>query len=175
MELEFGKKVKVGNFYILKYSKSLNKAEQKRLRSASNIPADVQKHLERASLPYIKVSTITNSWSVEFVMGMAFFNALNAVRVVMDDEGNRQLYGVEAKNIEAMLVAMFADTAVVGDFEYQTAKQKLLSEYLERASKEAVENTDTEDSAKALDEAAEREDLKGKVLKVGSAINEIAN
>ena len=44
--LEFGKKVQVGNYYILKYSKSLSKAEVKRLRSAQNIPADIQKHLQ---------------------------------------------------------------------------------------------------------------------------------
>ncbi len=174
MELEFGKKVRVGNFYILKHSKSLTKSEQKKLRSASNIPEDVQKCLDRMSLPYIKVSTITDSWSVEFVIGMSFYNALNAVRVVMDGEGNRQLYGVEAKNIEAMLVAMFADTSVVGDYEYQKAKQELLSAFLERASKTAVENTDAADSQKAIDEEAAKIEEKERVVEIANAVQKIA-
>lgn len=174
MKLEFGKKVKVGNFYILKYSKSLTKTEQKRLRTANNIPTDVQKHLDRMSLPYIKVSTVTNSWSVEFVVGMAFFDALNAVNVVMDGEGNRQLYGVEAKNVEAMLVSMLADTSVVGDFEYQKAKQEILTAYLDRASKEAVKNTDEKESEKALDEVAEHEELRSQVAEMCKGVGKIA-
>ncbi len=175
MELEFGKKVKVGNFYILKYSKALKKAEQKKLRTASGIPEDIQKHLDRMSLPYIKVATVTDSWSVEFVIGMSFYNALDKVNVVMDGEGNRQLYGVEAKNIEAMLVAMFADTSVVGDYEYQKGKQELLSAFLERVSKEAVDNTNEEESAKALEEEAQKEEFKGNLLKVGDAVKELSN
>lgn len=142
MELEFGKKVKVGNFNILKFSKSLSKSELRKLRSAEKIPAEVQKYLNRASLPYIKVSTLSESWSVEFVCGTVMFNALNALNVVMDGDGNRQLYGVEAKNTEAILVAMFADTTTIGDFEYQAGKQKLLTEYLARASKAANEKAD---------------------------------
>lgn len=173
MKLEFGKKVRVGNFYILKHSKSLTKAEQKLLRSASGIPADIQKHLDRMSLPYIKIATVTESWSIEFVMGMAYFNALDDVNVVMDGDGNRQLYGVEAKNIEAMIVAMFADTSVVGDFEYQTGKQKLLSEYLERASKQAVDDTDEKESQKALDEVAEQEETRSKIIKISEGVKEI--
>ena len=174
MELEFGKKVRVGNFYILKHSKSLTKKEQKLLRSASGIPADVQAHLDRMSLPYIKVATVTESWCIEFVMGMAFFNALNSVNVVMDGEGNRQLYGVEAKNIEAMIVAMFADTSVVGDFEYQKGKQELLSEFLERASKEAVDDTDEQESAKALDDVAKMEETRGRLINISEGVKEIS-
>lgn len=174
MELEFGKKVRVGNFYILKHSKSLTKKEQKLLRSASGIPADVQAHLDRMSLPYIKVATVTESWCIEFVMGMAFFNALNSVNVVMDGEGNRQLYGVEAKNIEAMIVSMFADTSVVGDFEYQKGKQELLSEFLERASKESVDNSDEKESAKALDDVAKMEETRGKIIKISEGAKGIS-
>lgn len=156
MELEFGKKVKVGNFNILKYSRSLSKSEMKRLRSAAQIPEEVQKHLERSSLPYIKVSTLSDSWSVEFVCGTTMYNALDSLTIVMDGDGNRQLYGVEAKNTEAIFVAMFADTTTLGDFDYQVAKQKLLSEYLERASKAANEKADEGKSEEEI--AKESED-----------------
>ena len=87
------------------------------------------------------------------------YDAIDALRVVVDEAGERQLYGVEAKNAEAMFVAMFADTTVVGDYEYQVAKQKLLSEYLDRARKEseaAVEETAAREAhAKTLLDMAE--------------------
>ena len=159
MELEFGKKVRVGNYYILKHTKSLTKNEVKMLRAANNIPADVQKHLERASLPYIKVATVTDSWSVDFVIGTSMYDALDGVKVVTDGDGNRQLYGVEAKNVEATIVAMFADTTTVGDYEYQVEKQKLLVSYLDRASKAKNEATDAgkndEELAKESDDAVQ--------------------
>ena len=162
MELEFGKKVSVGNYYILKHSKSLTKNEVKRLRTANNIPADVQKHLERASLPYIKVATVTDSWNVDFVMGTSMYDALDGVNVVMDGEGNRQLFGVEAKNVEATIVAMFADTTTVGDYEYQVEKQKLLAAYLDRASKAKNEAADAGKSEEEL--ARESDDAVQEVI-----------
>lgn len=160
--MEYGKKIKVSNFYMLKTSKSLSKAELKMLRSASNIPEDVQKSLQRGSLPYIKVATVTDSWSVEFVAGTVMFNALDELTVLHDADGNYQLYGVEARNAEATFVAWFADTTTLGDVEYLIAKQKLLSEYLDRAAKKA--NTDA-DAGKTEEEIAKEND---------EALNEVA-
>lgn len=142
--MEFGKKVKVGNFYLLKYSKSLSSKELSKLRDAADVPAEVRKYLSRGSLPYIKVSTVTDSWSVEFVMGMNMFNVLDGVKVVHDGEGVYQLYGTEERNVHALLVGMFADTTTLGDVEYNVAKQKLLSEYVDRASKAAVSAVEAE-------------------------------
>ena len=93
------------------------------------------------------------------------YDAIDALRVVMDETGERQLYGVEAKNAEAMFVAMFADTTVVGDYEYQVAKQKLLSEYLDRAGKELNKKADAgksdeelrKENEAAVEETAARE------------------
>ena len=142
--MEFGKKVKVGNFYLLKYSKSLSSKELSKLRDAADVPAEMRKYLSRGSLPYIKVSTVTDSWSVEFVMGMNMFNVLDGVKVVHDGEGVYQLYGTEERNVHALLVGMFADTTTLGDIEYNVAKQKLLSEYVDRASKAAVSAVEAE-------------------------------
>ncbi len=178
MELDFGKKVSVGNYYILKHTKSLTKNEVKRLRAANNIPADIQKHLERASLPYIKVATVTDSWSVDFVIGTSMYDALDSVKVVMDGEGNRQLYGVEAKNVEATIVAMFADTTTVGDYEYQIEKQKLLVAYLDRASKARNEAADTgksdeeltKESDDAVQEVVDRDKHAATILEMGEQV-----
>lgn len=162
MKVEFGVKVHVGNFYFLKYSKSLSKKDLAVLRKALNVPEDIKKHLQRGSLPYIKVSTVTGSWSVEFVVGTTMFDALDGLKVVVDDRGVRQLYGVEGKNTEAIFVAMLADTTTVGDYEYQVAKQKLLSEYLDRAGKKQNEKEDagkSEEELRAESDAAAQEVL----------------
>ncbi len=178
MEVEFGKKVKCGNFYILKHTKSLTKNEVKLLRSANKVPADVQKHLDRATLPYIKVATVTDSWSVDFVIGTSMYDAFNSLNVVVDGEGNRMLYGTEAKNAEATIVAMFADTTTVGDFEYQVEKQKLLTAYLERASKKMNEQADegkseeelAKESDDAVQEVIDRDKHAATILEMGEQI-----
>lgn len=154
--MDFGVKVKVGNYQILKFSKSLSKSEAKKLREMEKVPADVQKHLQRASLPFIKVSTLSGSWAVEFVIGTTMYGALDELHVVHDASGNYMLMGNEKKNAEAMFVAMLADTTTVGDFEYQAAKQKLLSEYLDRASKKLHEKADAGKSEDDLKEESEK-------------------
>ena len=149
MKLEFGKPVMVGNYTITKITKSLSRKQVKELRRISGIPEDIQKHLKRVSLPYIKVQTASGSWGVEYVMGTSMYDALDGVR---------QLWGVERKNVEAMFVAMLADTTTVGDYEYNVAKQKLLQEYLDRATKKKMEEESkksAEDSKRESEQAAQ--------------------
>ncbi len=162
MQLEFGKKVSVGNYVILKYSKNLNKNEVQKLRESEKAPRDAYKYLSRGTLPFIKVSTVSGSWAVEFVIGTTMYEALDNLHIVIDDEGVRQLYGVEKKNTEAIFVSMLADTTTVGDYEYQTGKMKLLSEYLERASKKRNEQEDagkSEEELRKESEEAVQEDI----------------
>ena len=159
MKIEFGVPVHVGNYVIKKYNRTLGRKELAELRRISGIPADVAKSLERGRLPFIKVSTASGSWGVEFVIGTSMYEALDNLNVVFDDEGRRQLCGVEARNTEAIFVGMLADTTTVGDYEYQVAKQKLLKEYLDRASKAANsksdEGKDEQELAKENEEAAQ--------------------
>ena len=155
MKLEFGKPVMVGNYTITKITKSLSRKQVKELRRASGIPEDIQRQLERASLPFIKVQTSSGSWGVEFVMGTSMYDALDDVKVVVDSDGVRQLCGVEKRNVEAMFVAMLADTTTVGDYEYNVAKQKLLQEYLDRATRKKMEEEAKKDSAESQRESEE--------------------
>lgn len=159
MRLEFGRPVAVGNYTVTKINRTLSGRQVKALRMQSNVPEEAAKWLERAKLPYIKVSTSSGSWSVEFVIGTTMYNAIDSVNVVMDADGNRMVVGTEGRNMEAIFVAMLADTTTVGDFEYQVAKQKLLQEYLDRASKarnaKSDEGKTDEELAKENDEAAQ--------------------
>lgn len=178
MELEFGKKVSCGNYYILKKSKSLSKAEVKYLRDHANIPAEVQKHLQRASLPYIKVATMSDSWCVEFVIGMNMYEFIDSVKVAMDDEGNRMLVGEELNSMEHIFVQMMCDTTIVGDKEYRLGKLQLQKEYLERMSKRRNEEADAgktdeqirKESDEAVQEIIDRDKHAATILEMGEHI-----
>ena len=157
MKLEFGKKVLCGNYEILKYVKSLGKKDVKRLRAMSGIPEDAAKHLSRGGLPFIRVSTCSGSWGVEFVIGTSMYDAINGIHVVVDEDGVRQMYGVEKHNAEAMFVGMLADTTVVGDLEYMREKQRILKEYLDRESVRRNADADSSPTAAAESDAAVQE------------------
>lgn len=177
--MEYGKKVRVRNFYIMKFVKTLSKNEVKKLRKAAGIPEEVQKHLSRGKLPFIKVSSAADVWSVEFAAGSSMYNALDALSVVHDGDGVNQLYGVEEKNAFAMFVAMYADTSTVGDTEYNVGKQKLLSEYVERVSKARVEadtagKSDEEQRAEsdaAVAEVSDRERHEALLVDIASELS----
>lgn len=178
MELEFGKKVACGNYYILKKSRSLSKAELKKLRRANGIPAEVQKHLQRGSLPYIKVSTISENWSVEFAIGMTMYAFIDATQVVMDDEGNRMVFGEDRNLMENIFVQMMTDTTLVGDKEYRLGKMKLRQEYLDREAKRMNEVADAgkteyelrKESDEAVQEVIDRDKHAATILEMGEHI-----
>lgn len=173
MELPFGKKISVGPFTVLKYSKSLSKKEVKELRDAANIPSDVQKHLQRGSLPFIKVESASGSWSVEWVVGEPMYEAIHEIPLACDADGDPLYFGNWYKNLYAIFNAMFTDTCIVGDFEYQQAKQKLISDYLNRASAAAQkEQTEEEknESDEALEEVYQAEQHKAMIIEMGKEV-----
>lgn len=179
MQLEHGKKARVGNYEVLKYSKSLSKKELKQLREGvtDELPAAVKECLQRGSLSYIKVSTISGSWSVEFVVGTTMYDAINEIPVAQDSEGNITYYGTQYSNLHATINAWLADTTTVGDFEYQKAKQEALSEYLKRAAKVKAtkenEKSDEErikESDDAVQEVIDKYTHAAKILEMGEYI-----
>ena len=67
MALPFGKTIKTRHFTVLKFSKSLSKKEVASLRE--DIPSEIKKHLQRGSLPFIKIAKISGTWGVEYSIG----------------------------------------------------------------------------------------------------------
>lgn len=146
--LELGKIYHAGNFIIKKFTRTLTKKQMLQLRDAMNIPREVQRDLQRVGLPFIKVSTVSGSWSVEWAFGMSFFDAINEMPV----NENGEFYGTALDNLTMILTCMFADTSVVGDMEYMVEKQKLMHTYFDRM----VKNGDpTEEEIKESEEAAD--------------------
>lgn len=179
MKLEFGKQVHVGNFVFIKLVKTLSRREMKALRAGSGIPEEIACHLERGKLPYIKASTAVGSWSVEWVIGQKMYENFDSLNIVVDDKGVHQLYGVEERNVHALLNSMMCDTCLLGDFEYNSKKQVLISEYLDRAAKEKNRKEDEgkteEELRKESDEAAQEvldaESAKSKLDEISSEID----
>ncbi len=129
MALPFGKTIKTRHFTVLKFSKSLSKKEVASLRE--DIPAEIKKHLQRGSLPFIKISDIAGTWGVEFSVGTSMYSMLDVcVPVVVGDH-----YEYSKDNgdiIEAVAQLMYADTSLPGDAEYIAGKLKLRDEYIAR-------------------------------------------
>ena len=131
MALPFGKTIKTRHFTVLKFSKSLSKKEVASLRE--DIPAEINKHLQRGSLPFIKIANIAGSWGVEYSIGTSMYSALDeCVPVAV---GDHYEFSKDDRNIiESFAQLMYADTSLPGDAEYTAGKLKLRDEYLARES-----------------------------------------
>lgn len=157
MKLPFGKKVMLGGFYVLKHTKALSSAELKKLRKASNIPEDVQKYLERKTLPYITISTLSDSWRIEFVIGMGIYEAIDEIPVAVDSEGAYTYYGNARTNLGNIINGWFAYTSTVGDEQYQGEVIKAMQDYLARYSEANKEPLSDEENEKVLEAELEKE------------------
>lgn len=154
--MEFGKKIFVGNFVLMKKTRALSKREMKALRDLEKIPEDKRKILSRGTVPYIRVSDVGGGWSLEVSLEHTMFDALDALTIVRAGLGRLTVPGIEGKNAEAVLTGMFVDTTIVGDMEYQKEKIRVMSAYLDRATKERLEREKAAaEAAEASKEAAE--------------------
>lgn len=177
MSLPFGKKVYMRHFCLLKTSKSLSKREVAMLRK--DIPAEVSKHLQRGSLPYIKVSAISGIWATEFVVGTSMYYAFDNLNPEQAGD-HLELSKKEMDSVEAVVQLMFADATLVGDGEYVTGKMRLRDEYIkresERRNKIADEGKTEEELRKeneeAVQEVADRDKHAATILEMGEHIKE---
>lgn len=135
--MDFGKKYRVGNFEIIKLSRSLTKNEIKRLRMEAGIPASKQKHLTRGSLPYIKVKAISGMWALEWSVGMTMFNVFDGA----DFEDVQQ-----RKVMRGLLTRLYTITSILGDAQMERDIQKTLADFLGRIKA----NKDNKEEEKAI-------------------------
>ena len=136
--MDFGKKYRIGNFEVVKVSRSLTKAEIAEIKK--NYPEEVKNIVSRGAMPYIRISDISRSWAVEYSAAHMMFSAFDGVNDDIDDNEREALHGI--------INMFFADTTIFGDNEYFSAKMKALDEFLKRS-----ERKDTEEVVKADDEA----------------------
>lgn len=167
--LEFGKIYRAGNFTIKKFTRTLTSKQMQELRDNMNTPREVQKKLQRNGLPFIKASTVSGSWSVEWVFGMSLFDAINEIPV----NENGEFFGVGLDNLTMILTCMFADTSVVGDIEYMAKKQELMHEYFKRAAKKGeLTEEEVKECEETADEVLRNEQHKETLLKMGKEVED---
>ena len=130
--LPFGKKLRVRNFVVLKYKKSLRPSELKELRNQKGIPSEVQRHLQRGGLPYIKVETLAGDWSAEFICASTMYNYIDTRRMMTEPGFENQLTQDSLDSLHNLFVLMYADCTILGDAEYLEAKALALKAYMER-------------------------------------------
>lgn len=169
-QLPFGKRVQCGNFYVLKHVKALSGKELKQLRKAQGIPGDIQKHLERGVLPYITIGTVTDSWRIEFVIGMTTYAAIDEIPVAVDGAGNYTYFGAGYQNLGNIINGWFAYTSTVGDTEYQADIINAMQRYLDRASEAQKEPLSDAENAEVMTESEAEEKHKATLQKMSDEI-----
>lgn len=123
--MDFGKKYRLGNYFVTKMSRSLGKKELKQLRTEKGIPEAVQKLLSRGSLPYVKVEAISGVWAVEWCAGTEMYNLFDGI--LSSRQADEEFEGL------ALVVArMHAVCSIVGDKEMNVGINDALNGYLDR-------------------------------------------
>lgn len=149
--MDFGKTYRIGNFLLMKGTKTLNRKEVEILRDEAGIPSDVRKHLSRAGLPYIRVSAISGTWSITYAIGMQMYSFIE-FEVMNGKEGGDVLAHI--------LTNIYGDTNILGDAEYWDAKRKALEGLLNRQSSEVDKEADDKELESLKVEYEARENIK---------------
>lgn len=123
--MDFGKKYRLGNYFMIKLSRSLGKKELKHLRDEKGIPKAVQKLLSRGSLPYIKVEAISGVWAVEWCAGTEMYNLFDGIL------SSRQV-DEELEGLTLVVARMHTICSIVGDREMNVGINDALNGYLGR-------------------------------------------
>ena len=149
--LPFGKKEKCGNFLVLKYAKSLSKADLKTLRSNAGIPADMRKHLQRGTLPYIKVEAISGIWAVEYCCNTQMYMVIDRLLpLAIEAAHNNEEAETSIADLAHLFAMMMTDTTVLGDEEYQKAKALALKGFMERQKASEISKEKDDEIVAAL-------------------------
>lgn len=169
--MPFGKKVRCGNFFVLKRTKSLGKSELKMLRDDMGIPADVQKRLSRSGLPYIRVEAVSGIWAVEYCCNTQMYMVIDQMlplAVDADFRGESVQTGVA--DFAHLFAMMMADTMVVGDGEYQKDKALAMKGLIERQKPAEVS---VEDDREILDGLRADEEARAAMSDMAAHINDV--
>lgn len=148
--MPFGKVFRVANFSVIKTSRTLSKKQIAQLRAESGLPKDLLRDVQRAGLPYIKVSAISGLWAVEFSAQSTMFAFLDSRDY--DDFS-------EVNTLHSLFTMWLADTSIIGDLEYWKLKGEALNGFLERQKSEATDK----EHEKALEEVSTMMEAKEKM------------
>ena len=141
--MDFGKSYRIGNFEVVKLSRSLKKSELKMLRDERQVPEELRKHLTRGSLPYIKVRAISGIWAIEWSVGTAMFNLFDGCFGSAGRTGNAGSDETDVlEGLKGMVSRMYSLCSIVGDKQMNIDLTKALSDFLGRRDDGSSERTE---------------------------------
>ena len=175
--LEFGKKYRVGNFIVFKFTKTLKKKEVEHLRNQMGIPEDIRKHLQRAQLPFIKIEAISGIWAMEYACGAMLYSLLDTLlpKAFEAEKNGVELEADSVADFAHLFAMMYTDTCVLGDSIYQADKANALNALMARQKAFAASIETPEEKAKddeILNEQKENAVHKAKIIDMAAAIKE---
>ena len=169
--LEFGRKYRVGNFFVFKYNKVLRKSEVQALRMQMGIPKDEWKNLQRAQLPFLKIEAVSGVWAVEFCCNTTMFQFLDQMlpRAIEADEQGIEMESNRVADFAHMFNHMYMDTVILGDDTYREGKASALKAFMKR--QKAAEVSQEEDDA-TLKELEADENAKATIIDMAEKVKE---
>lgn len=158
--LEFGKKYRVGNFFVFKYNKVLRKSEVAELRMQMGIPKEEWKKLQRSQLPFLKIEAVSGVWAVEFCCNTSIYQFIDQLLspAIEAYKAGVKLESNDLASFAHMFNHMYMDTVILGDGIYHADKANALKAFMERQKaaevseeqeKETLEDLQADEEAKA--------------------------
>lgn len=138
--IPFGKKLRAGNFYVLKLTKSISGRELKQWRTAKGVPEEIQRTLGRSGLPCIKVSSVSENWSIELACTHRMYMFIDSMPMEAGVFTNDA-----AASLENLFTMWYTDTCLLGDKGYIEDKGNALKAFMNRVK--ALEIGDEEDAS----------------------------
>lgn len=157
--------MRVGNFYLLKYSRALSKKELKELREG--FPEALTKDLGRASIPMLRVGSLAEDWSIHYAYTHTVFKYIDEV---VGDDG--EMDAQTETGLYHLLLMFFADTTIVPDQEYFEGKRALFEQMLKRRSADLSEPLPEEENERLLDAAEEAWRTKDNLMDIVKMVKE---
>lgn len=166
--LPFGKEIRIGNYVVLKFTKSLSKSQLNGLRADNNVPADVKKRLSRAGIPYIKVEAISGIFSLTFCFNTQVFRWLDyCIPVAIEaQERGETLSQNSVADILHVFGMWMTDVCTTGDQKYYEDKANALKALIERQKAFAGAAETAEEKAeddKIIEEVKANEEAKARL------------
>ncbi len=110
--LEFGINYYVGSFIFKKITKKLNAKQLKALREESGLKKNSKLlKFNTEGVPYIRITTISEDWSIEFACTTQMFVMLNSLSPETMNSEDRE-------TLHIMFTRIYTDCILLGDEEY---------------------------------------------------------
>ena len=175
--LPFGKEVRIGNYKVLKFTKSLSKSQLKGLRADENVPDKIKKQFSRAGIPYIKVEAISGIFSLTFCFNTQVFRWLDyCIPVALEAHEKGETL---AQNSLADILHVFGmwmtDVCTTGDQKYYEDKANALKALIERQKSIAGAVETPEEKAeddKILEDVKADEEAKAKLVEMAKEVED---